>query len=126
MLAGVEAVTVIVTDTGDEVPFTFVAWTLKMYVPATVGRKLSVELAVGVAATGVCAKATAGPVPPARDQAKVGLGCELVVASTVTGNPAVTVWFWIALIEGAGAAATVIVEVALCGPHTFVAVNVTK
>ena len=121
--------TVIVTDTGVDTPFAFVAVALKMYVPTAAGVNVNVDVAVGVAATGVCVKATAGPVPPVRVHAKVGAGREPVVATTVTGDaaalPSVTVWSCMALIVGAGAAATVMVESTNAEPHTLDAVSLT-
>src|SRR4051794_35072862 len=95
MFVVVDAVTVIVTTTGDDVPFALVAVALKTYVPAATGVNRNVDVAVGVAATGVCVKATAGPVPPVRVHANVGVGSDPVVATTVTGDaaalPSVTV-----------------------------------
>ena len=115
-----------VTDTGDEVPFALVAVTRKVNVPAAAGVKRSVEVAVGVAAAGVCVKATT--VPAVCSHANVGAGRDADVATTVTGDaaadPKVTVWFWIGLTVGGGAACTVIVDAALAAPQTFDAVKV--
>ena len=72
-------------------------------------------------------KTTAGPVPPVRVQVQVGAGSEELEALIVTVllAPAVTVWFWIGLIVGVGAACTVMNVLAVFVPQTFLTVKFT-
>jgi hypothetical protein len=98
---------VIVTVTSDEVPFAFVACTVKVYVPAVLGVKAILDKAVAVAGAGVCVKPGAGRGNTGRGnvrvQANLGAGTELLVAVIVTGVFTLTVCAAIGLIVGAGA-----------------------
>ena len=107
MLVVVVAVTMMVTATGLDDPLAFVAVTLYVYVPATVGMNVNDDEVVAVAAAGVCVVVpTAGP--PVFVQTNVGAGTEAVVAVMITGEaaavPRPTVWLWIGLIVGVGCA----------------------
>ena len=90
--------------------------------PAVAATKLIDEVPEAVAAAGFWVRVgLAGPAVCV--QVQVGAGSEELVAVMVTGAPAVTVWFWIGLMLGPAAAATVIVVLAVEAPQEFVAVK---
>src|SRR6478609_7024 len=78
--------------------------------------------AAAVPAAGVCVNARFAGLVSGSDHAQVGVGLLGLVAVMVNELPAVMVCAWIGLIDGAGAAWTVIVVDAVVAPHGLSAI----